>query len=390
MRIILFTGKGGVGKTSVAAATAIKSAELGNKTIIISTDAAHSLADSFDLELSAQPVKISRNLWAQEIDILEEMERNWGLVQNWMSQVLTWKGFDEIIADELTIFPGMEEVFSLLQIKRHTEQGNYDAIIVDCAPTGESLRLLSFPEIARWWLERIFPLERTVAKVIRPVLRPLTDFPLPGDEIFSSVETLLRKLDGMQNILANPKTSTVRLVINPEKMVIKEAQRSFATLNLFGYIVDAVIVNRLIPAEVNERYFSAWKKSQSKYYQLIEESFSPLPILSIPLFKQEVVGEKMLKLMAETTYGNENPLKIMFASQPQTVSKKNGKYALTLMLPFVSKEDVSLLQRGDELVVKVGSYKRQIILPRVLRGLETSGAKLENNRLLIKFEEGKQ
>lgn len=390
MRIILFTGKGGVGKTSVAAATAIKSAELGNKTIIISTDVAHSLRDSFDQELSAQPVKISKNLWAQEIDILEEMERNWGLIQHWISQVLAWKGIDEIIADELTIFPGMEEVFSLFQIKRHSEQGNYDAIIVDCAPTGEALRLLSFPEIARWWVERLFPLERTVAKVIRPLLQPLTEFPLPGDEIFGSVESLLRRLDGMEKLLANPKTATVRLVINPEKMVIKEAQRSFTTLNLFGYIVDAVIVNRLIPDEVNEKYFSAWKKSQSKYYQLIEECFSPLPILTIPLFKQEVVGEKMLKLMAETTYGNENPLKIMFASQPQAVSKKNGKYTLNLMLPFISKEDVSLIQKEDDLVVKVGGYKRQIVLPRVLRGLETSGAKLEKNHLLIRFEEGKQ
>lgn len=385
MRIILYTGKGGVGKTSVAAATALRCAELGYRTVVISTDPAHSLADSFDVALGPEPTNILPNLWGQEIDILHQMEKHWRTVQKYLASVLAWRGMDELIAEETSVLPGMDELASLLQIVYLHDSGDYDVIIVDCAPTGETLRLLSFPEAARWYLQRIFPIERKAAQIVRPVIRPLMNMPFPEDEVFEALKDLLLQLDRMHTLLTDPDRSSVRLVLNPEKMVIKEAQRTFTYLNLYGYPIDLIVSNRLIPGRVQDSYFDSWKETQEKYGQLVEEAFSPLTILKAPLFDLEVVGFQMLRRMAESIYGQEDPTKIFFVGQTHSIAKSDGGYLLNMRLPFIEKEDIVLTRSGDELIVHIGNYKRNLILPRALVGLEVKRARFEGDTLAVTF-----
>ncbi|TAK34738.1 MAG: ArsA family ATPase [Chloroflexota bacterium] len=387
-RIILYTGKGGVGKTSVAASTALRCSQLGYRTVVLSTDAAHSLADSFDCTLGARPTALSSNLWGQEVDVFYEIRANWGTVQEYVSALMAWRGLDQVVAEELTILPGIEELISLLQITDHHDSGQFDVIIVDCAPTGETLRLLSFPEVARWWMEKIFPIQRRVSKTIRPLVRTIMDMPLPDDPVFDSLQHLFAKLDQMHRLLADTDKSSVRLVLNPEKMVIKEAQRTFTYLNLFGYPVDAIVCNRIIPGEVHDQYFESWKAAQGKYYQMAEEGFSPLPILSAPLFDQEVVGQRMLEVMGRAIFADRDPHAFFYRGQIHTVKKDNGAFVLTIALPFVDKQDVSLTQHRDELIVQVGNQRRNIVLPRALVGLTPREAKLADGKLTIKFPQG--
>ena len=385
MRIILYTGKGGVGKTSVAAATALRCADLGHRTIVISTDAAHSLADSFDLPLGPEPTLVAPNLWGQELDVLYQMDKYWGNAQKYFATVLAWRGLDDLIAEELAVLPGMEELASLLQIVHLHDDCDYEVIIVDCAPTGATLQLLSFPEVARWYLEKIFPIERKAMQLSRPILRAVTDLPIPDDELFDTIADLITQLTRMHDILSDPQKASIRLVLNPEKMVIKEAQRTFAYLNLYGYLTDAVISNRLIPARVQDSYFDSWKESHEKYSQMIEEAFSPLPILKAPLFDQEVVGLDMLRRMAESIYGYDDPTDIYFVGRTHSVEKKDGRYILSLPLPFVEKQDLQLTRSGDELIVHIGNRKRNLILPRVLASLDVQSAKFDEDTLMITF-----
>jgi len=388
MRIILYTGKGGVGKTSVAAATALRCAERGYRTIAVSTDAAHSLADSFDTGLGSEPVQIAPNLWGHEIDVLHEVESSWKTVQEWIAALLSWRGMNEVVASEMAVLPGMEELASLLNITEYHDSGNYDIVVVDCAPTGETLRLLSFPEVLRWWMEKLFPLERKVATLIRPVVKPILNIPYPDNKVFDSVEDLYRKIDRMHRLLVDRDTSSVRLVLNPEKMVIREAQRTFTYLNLYGYFVDLIICNRIIPDEVGDRYFDSWKESQSRYMQTIDEGFAPLPILNAPLFDREMVGIPMLKLMGEAVFGDDDPAKLFFKGSAQELKKEDGRYVLTLPLPFLDKGDISLVRSGNELIVQAGKHKRNIFLPHILTGLSHTKAKFEDNELRIEFEKG--
>jgi len=388
MRIILYTGKGGVGKTSISAATALRCANLGYRTIILSTDAAHSLADSFDLPIGPEPTELAPNLWGQEIDVLYQMDKYWGNVQRYMATVFAWRGLDEIIAEELTVFPGMEELASLLQIVHLHDDCDYDVVIVDCAPTGATLQLLSFPEIARWYLDKIFPIERKMIQLTRPLLRAVVDIPIPDDELFDTVADLILSLDRMHKLLIDPQKSSVRLVLNPEKMVIKEAQRAFTYLNLYSYATDLIVSNRIIPPAVQDGYFSAWKEIQKKYGQMVEEAFAPLPILAVPLFDQEVVGLKMLRRMAESIYGDGDPTQVYYTGQAQRVEKNEHGYTLTIPLPFVSKEEVQLIRSTfDELVIHIGNHKRNLLLPRVLVSLEVVEAKHQGDELAVRFEE---
>jgi arsenite-transporting ATPase len=389
VRIILYTGKGGVGKTSVAAATAVRSAELGYKTIILSTDVAHSLSDSFDTPVGHEPRLIIPNLWGQETELSQSLEANWRTIQKYLSMLLAWRGMDEIVAEEVAIFPGMEELANLLYIVRYQEEGEYDVLIVDCAPTGETLRLLSFPEMLRWWMTRIFPIQRKIITAIRPMMRTITSMPLPDAEVFNSIEELYSELDEMYILLTDAEKATARLVVNPEKMVIKEAQRTFTYFNLYGYFTDLIICNRLLPDEVKDRYFQAWKGSQEKYHQIIGECFAPLPVFDVPLFGQEVVGISMLRAMAEALYGDKDPATVFTRGQVQDIRKEDKHYILTLALPFASKGKVSLLQRDDELTIQVGGFRRNVILPRALIGLSASEAELEEGKLRIKFQQEK-
>lgn len=387
MRIILFTGKGGVGKTSVAAATSLSAAKLGYRTIILSTDAAHSLGDSFDLPLGNEPQLIAPNLWGQETNISQTIKIKWGTIQKWLTALLIWRGMEEIVAEEMTILPGMEELANLLYIVDYYESGKYDIIIVDCAPTGETLRLLSFPEVLRWWMEKMFPLERTVTSMLRPIIKPVLGMPFPDDAVFEEAQRLFGELRKMHAILSAPDKASVRLVLNPEKMVVKEAQRTFTYLNLYGYLTDLIVCNRLIPDGVDDSFLHSWKQSQSRSYQLIEEYFAPVPIRTIPLFEQEVVGIPMLETMAEALYKGEDPTKVFFQGQSQNIYKEDGWYILALVLPFITKEQVSLMRSGEELIVQVGNFKRNLILPRILAGLQIEEAKLEQDRLKIKFKD---
>lgn len=389
MRVILYTGKGGVGKTSVAAATALRSAELGYKTIILSTDAAHSLSDSFDTPVGHEPRLIIPNLWGQETELSRSLETHWRTIQKYISSLLAWRGMDELVAEEIAIFPGMEELANLLYIVQYQEEGKYDVLIVDCAPTGQTLRLLSFPEMMRWWIKRIFPIERKIITAIRPLVRTVTNLPLPGAEVFNAIEGLYDELDKMYILLSDAKKTTTRLVVNPEKMVIKEAQRAFTYFNLYGYLTDLIICNRMLPEEVKDRYFRAWKGSQRKYHRVIEEAFAPLPIFDVSLFGQEVVGIPMLRTMADALYGDKDPTEIFVRGQVQNICKEGEHYILTLTLPLTTKGKISLLQSGDELIIQVGNFRRNVILPRALVGLSASEAKLEEGKLRIKFQREK-
>ncbi|MTI46708.1 ArsA family ATPase [Sporosalibacterium faouarense] len=385
MRIILYTGKGGVGKTSVAAATAIKSAKSGKKTLVISADPAHSLGDALDIQLKSEPIEIMDNMWAQEISSLYEMEKGWKKVQDYLTALFTSKTVKDITTEELTIFPGMEDLLSLLRILDYYKSKTYDVVIVDCAPTGETLKLLSFPEMLRWWMEKLFPIKRKAVKIIKPVAQPLLGIPIPNDSVMGEVENLYRNLDEMRNIFTDKEVTSIRIVVNPEKMVIKEAQRSFTYLNMYDFNVDAVMVNRVISDDINDGYLDTWKTIHKKYLKTIEESFSPIPIYKAPLFDKEVVGLKMLSKMGDTIFKSENPTSIKYNDRVQKIEKQGEEYIYSIYTPFLKKEDLSLNQKGDEVIIRAGNIKRNITLPRILINLSIKGAKFEEDRLKIRF-----
>jgi len=387
VRILLYTGKGGVGKTSVSAATALRLAQQGYRTVVLSTDAAHSLGDSLDTRLGPEPREVAPNLWAHEVEVLHEMDQHWVTLQTYMNTLLASQGMEGVVAEEMTVLPGAEELAGLVRIIQHHDSGQYDVVVVDCAPTGDTLRLLSFPDAARWWLRKIFPMQRRMARLLRPVGRVMMpDVPLPQDNIFDSVERLLKQIERIHELLANPALTSVRIVLNPEKMVVKEAQRVFTYLNLFGYATDLVVCNRVLPTEIHDAYFAGWKQSQEKYHRLVVEGFSPLPVLDVPLFDQEVVGLEMLGRMAAAIYGDRDPSAIFFSGKTEEIEKQAGGYVLRLPMPFAEKGAVEMTQVGDELIVQVGSYKRNLILPRALASLQVQGAKLEGGELRVAFQ----
>ncbi len=387
MRILLYTGKGGVGKTSISAATALHCADLGHRTIIVSTDPAHSLGDSFDQRIGPEPVALAPRLWGQEIDLLHQMERHWGQVQQYLAALFAWRGMDGLVAEETSVLPGMEELASLMQIAYLAESNEYDVIVVDMAPTGATLQLLAFPEMAGWYIDKIFPAERKAMKVARPLMRAVTDMPLPEDQLFDAVAFLVRDLQKLERLVTNPDISSVRLVLNPEKMVIKEARRAFTYLNLYNLSTDLIISNRHIPASVTDPYFAGWKESQARYSELVENSFSPVPILQAPLFDTEVVGPEMLRKMALATFAGKDPTTVFYRGKPQQVVKDGDDYLLVLPLPLLDKSEVNL-HRGvhDELVVRIGNWKRHLTLPQSLLGRQIAGARYRDDQLEIRFK----
>ncbi len=385
MRVLLYTGKGGVGKTSVSAATALYCAELGYRTLVMSTDPAHSLADSFGQHIGSEPTQLAENLWGLEIDPFREIEENWAIVKDYLSTLFASQGVDDIVAEELSILPGMDELFSLLKIRQFYERDAYDVIVVDCAPTGATLRLLHFPEMIGWYMRRLFHVERKVVGTIRRFTDEIFSIPLPGEEVYDTVERLYKRVGDMKAVLADPEVTSIRLVLNPEKMVIEETRRAYTYLNLFGFVCDAVIANKVLPDEVTDKYFAEWKASQQRYLEEVEASFGALPIFKVRLYEREVVGFDALRQMAKDLYGDHDPTERFAEIKPMRVVKRGKDYWLELHLPFTEKGEVHLLRKGDELIIRVGTIKRHLVLPHILAKQEPKGAKLEDGILQIRF-----
>jgi arsenite-transporting ATPase len=385
MRIIFHTGKGGVGKTTMSAATALKAAQLGYKTLVISTDPAHSLSDSLGIPLSGQPTIVTKNLWAQEVNVLDEIREHWGELQNYMASLLITKGFDNIVADELAVAPGMEELSSLFQLNLHAKSGNFDLVLIDCAPTGESVRLLTLPDIVDWYVNKLFTITRTAVGFMRPIMNK-TSLLLPDDNVFASIEKLLKQIAEVKEIVNDPNITSVRIIMNPEKMVLKESQRAFTYFNLYGYNVDAVICNRILP-ESNDPHYGKWAGLQKVYLDEIDDSFSPIPILKNRMLDTEAVGIELLEMIGNELFGDKDPTTIMFKEQLQKIKKDGEDYILSIYMPLVEQEKFSLKKKNDDFIIEVGNFRKSIVLPRTLASLEPADANFNNGYLDIRFSD---
>jgi arsenite-transporting ATPase len=391
MRIIMFAGKGGVGKTSIASATGLKAAEAGYKTLIMSLDIAHSLSDVFTLDKSlmdknkGMPVKVADRLWIQELDINEEIQRNWGEVHRYIASLFNTSGLDRILAEELAILPGMEEVSSLLYINRYARAGDFEVIILDCAPTGESLRFISIPTTLEWYIKKIFKIERRVVSYIRPVARRLYEVPLPEDDYFKALEKLFVRLEGVDKILTDPAITTVRLVANPEKIVLKETQRTFLFLSLYKMSVDAIVMNRILPGNLEEKYFDGWKECQRKYMRLAEEYFHPVPIFPVDLFRNEPLGRENLTELGANIYGERDPTSHFFTEKPYEFQQKEDEFFIRIKLPFLTKEEIELNRLPEELVIRIAGFRKHILLPRYAARYKDVRAKMDGEYLNIVF-----
>jgi arsenite-transporting ATPase len=383
-RIILFTGKGGVGKTTSAAGTATLAARRGERTLVLSTDAAHSLADAFGVPIGAEPTRVADDLWVHQVDAQRRFERSWAEIQRYLRSVLDAAGVDPITAEELTVIPGAEEVLALLELRAHVVSGDWDVVVVDCAPTAETLRLLALPEALNWYMTRMFGVQRRVVRALRPVLSRAAGVPMPEDSVFEAVERLHRDLEDVQRILAD-KDASVRLVLTPEAVVVAEARRSLTTLSLYGYRVDGVIANRVFPTEGADEWRRAWSVAQQGVIDEVRQSFVDLPIWLSAYQPGEPVGPDALADFAEAAYAGDDPLATPAGDGPMTISRTDGGALLRIALPFAEKDDVDLARHGDELVVTVGPYRRLLALPAVLARHSVSGARVEAGSLQVRF-----
>ena len=386
-RILLYTGKGGVGKTSIAAATALLSAQRGHRTIVLSTDIAHSLADAFDRPLGPEPTALAPNLWGQEPDVYHNIGRYWSTIQRYMAELFSWRGLDEVLAEEMTVLPGMDELGNLLWIADHVESKDYDVIVVDAAPTGETLRLLSLPEASRWWIERIAPIGRRVSRVGRPMLERLIGVPIPRDEVFAAAERLLNRLEKVHRLLADPDRSSVRIALNLEKLSIVEAQRSFTYFHLFGYPADLVVCNRVLPSgKDSDGSFANLRATQQRYLPEVIAQYAPVPVRTVPQFDREMIGLERLAELGRALFGEDDPTEFFYRGRPYRVRAENGGHVLEVALPFTTREDVQIDRDGDELLLHVDGLRRKIVLPRALVDAPTTSAKMEDGVLRIRFE----
>ncbi len=385
-RTILYTGKGGVGKTSVAACTARQCAAAGRRTLVLSTDPAHSLADSLDKGIGPHPTPAGPNLWGQQISAQAEMERHWSGVQSWLGSLLVERGIDRISAEELAVPPGGDELFSLLALREQHRTGEWDVIVVDCAPTGETLRLLSFPDIARWWLQKVFPFERQILAAARPIARAMLDIPLPTADVFADIERLSGNLIAMNDILRDRTACSVRLVMTPDRMVIGEAMRTFTYLNLYGYLTDAIVVNRIFPPDSGS-YFERWRALQLEHMELVQSAFAPVPILRAAFLEQEVVGAPMLDRLAAELFGaGIDPAAVLHDAVTHEISVSETGALVRIALPLASKESIALKKVGLELIVTVDGQKRTMILPSALAEFTPTGARFEDGALEVTFD----
>lgn len=384
------TGKGGVGKTSVAAATGLRCAELGYKTLVLSTDPAHSLADSFDMELGHDPRSVRPNLWAAELDALMELEGNWGSVKRYITQVLQARGLEGVEAEELAILPGMDEIFSLVRMKRHYDEGDFDVLIIDSAPTGTALRLLSLPEVAGWYMRKFYKPFQAVSVALRPLVeplfRPIAGFSLPDKEVMDAPYEFYEQIEALERVLTDNAQTSVRLVTNPEKMVIKESLRAHAYLSLYNVSTDLVVANRILPDTVSDPFFQKWKENQQQYRHEIHENFRPLPVKEVPLYSEEMCGLEALERLKTTLYGDsEDPAQVYYKETTMRVLQEQNQYSLELYLPGIPKDKIELSKTADELNVRIGNHRRNLVLPQALAALQPAGAKMEEDYLKIRF-----
>ncbi len=383
------TGKGGVGKTSVAAATGLRCAELGHKTLVLSTDPAHSLADSFDLDLGHEPVQVRPNLWGAELDALMELEGNWGAVKRYITQVLQARGLEGIQAEELAILPGMDEIFGLVRMKRHYDEGLYDVLIIDSAPTGTALRLLSLPEVGGWYMRRFYkPFQKmsvTLRPLFEPFFKPITGFSLPDKEVMDAPYEFYEQIEALEKVLTDNTQTSVRLVMNPEKMVLKESLRAHAYLSLYNVSTDLVVANRIIPDDVTDPFFVGWKENQKVYRHEIHENFRPLPVKEAPLFQEELCGIAALERLKDILYGDEDPAQVYYKENTLRVVQENNQYSLEIYLPGIPKDKVELSKSADELNIRIGNHRRNLVLPQALAAMQPAGAKMDDDYLKIRF-----
>ncbi|MGD0361015.1 MAG: ArsA family ATPase [Bryobacteraceae bacterium] len=394
MRILLFSGKGGVGKTSLAAATGVQLARLGYRTLVMSVDPAHSLADSFDLETSlfhektGDPYPIGDKLAIHEVNIQKEIKRHWREISAYVISVLRTTGISDVEAEELAILPGMEELSAMMWVNQFRREQRYDVIVLDCAPTAESMRFVSMPTTLDWYMKHIFPFQRTVLKAVRPLANRVSPVELPTDSYFANIQDLFGKLDGIDELLENPRITSVRLVTNPEKMVLRETQRAFVYFSLHGLTVDGIIVNRVLPEAITDSFFAEWRESQQRVLAEIDAYFSPVPVRRVPLFTHEVLGAERLQELARALYADdEDPAAVTRTEAPYSFSKRDGHFEVQLQLPFAVKGEVGLFKKGDELVVQIGTLRRHIGLPTSMAALTPAHARLENKVLTVEMRE---
>lgn len=395
MRILLFSGKGGVGKTSLAAATGLHLAKLGYRTMIMSVDPAHSLADSFDLEVSlfhgktGEPYRINDRLQIHEVNIQQEIKKHWREISAYVISVLRTTGISGVEAEELAILPGMEELSAMMYVNQYRREGAYDVIVLDCAPTAESLRFVSMPTTLDWYMKHIFPYHRGLLKAVRPLANRVSPVELPGDSYFANVADLFSKLEGIPELLEDPGVTSVRLVTNPEKMVLRETQRAFVYFSLHGLTVDQIAVNRVLPQGLVDAYFNEWQASQARVLDEIEKYFAPVPVKRVPLFTHEVCGLERLEELAAALYASqEDPAAVTRTEAPYRFEKTDGRYEVVIQLPFAAKGEIGLFKKGDELVVEIGTLRRHIGLPTSMSALTPSRARLENRILTVEMMEG--
>jgi arsenite-transporting ATPase len=394
MRILLFSGKGGVGKTSLAAATGLELSRLGYRTLVMSVDPAHSLADAFDLETNlfhgkaGDPYSINDHLAIHEVNIQKEIKRHWREISSYVISVLRTTGISDVEAEELAILPGMEELSAMMYVNQFRREDRYDVIVLDCAPTAESMRFVSMPTTLEWYMKHIFPYQRGIMKAVRPLANRVSPVELPPDTYFANIQNLFGRLDGIGELMEDPKTTSVRLVTNPERMVLRETQRAFVYFTLHGLTVDGIIVNRVLPAEVTDAFFQEWRSSQARILEEIEAYFAPVAVKRVPLFTHEVLGRERLEDLARALYGgSEDPAAISRTEAPFSFVKSDGRYEVRLQLPFAVKGEVGLFKKGDELVVEIGTLRRHIGLPTSMAGLSPGRARLENRVLTVEMKE---
>lgn len=385
-RVLLFTGKGGVGKSTIAAGTAALAARSGLRTLVLSTDAAHSLADAFGVVVGAEPARVADRLWVQQVDAQLRFQQSWADIQGYLLSVLDVAGVDPVAAEELTVIPGAEEVLALLELRLHAVSGEWDVIVVDCAPTAETLRLLALPEALGWYMDRVFPMERKVVKALKPVLSRAAGVPMPEDTVFDAVERLHRELDEVRTLLSGP-TASVRLVLTPENVVLAEARRSYTTLSLFGYRVDGVVANRVFPATAADDWRAGWVTAQQAVLAGVTESFVGLPVWQAAYQPCEPVGLDVLGALAAHVYDGSDPVAAPDGEGPLRLTRRGRATVLRLSLPFVSGSEVDLARNGDDLVVTVGSYRRLLTLPPGLARHTVTGARVDAGELQVRFEE---